>query len=287
MEDYRARYIALKRDYEASEGDAASVQALYEYKDALEEQSAPEAQWVLVDVCETLELYKTAYDALRPLVTRGDKKGQKRLGRLLGLQGRGDAFALPRPRGGKEEARQAALLAQLPRFRYHPNPFRTQAFRVAEPPVTCDCCGKPAGVCYEGPFYAVEEVTALCPACIASGRAAQKFDGAFQDDCSLEEGADCPEALDELIHRTPGYRGWQQEYWRAHCGDWCAFLGYVGYRELRQMGLVEEVLDDPMWAQWGEAPEKVLRSVENAGSVQGYLFQCLHCGKHLLWVDCD
>ena len=40
------------------------------------------------------------------------------------------------------------------------------------------------------------------------------------------------EKLDELIHRTPGYSGWQQEYWRAHCGDYCAYLGHVGAREL-------------------------------------------------------
>ena len=27
----------------------------------------------------------------------------------------------------------------------------------------------------------------------------------------------------------------------------CAFLGYVGARELRALGALEEVLDDPMW----------------------------------------
>lgn len=26
-----------------------------------------------------------------------------------------------------------------------------------------------------------------------------------------------PDKLDELIHRTPGYCGWQREYWIAHC----------------------------------------------------------------------
>ena len=69
----------------------------------------------------------------------------------------------------------------------------------------------------------------------------------FQDDCSVDDGVDDPEKLDELIHRTPGYSGWQQEYWRAHCGDYCAYLGNVGARELRALGVLEEVLDDPMW----------------------------------------
>ena len=45
--------------------------------------------------------------------------------------------------------------------------------------------------------------------------AARKYDGSFQDDFSLDDGVDDPEKLDELIHRTPGYSGWQQEYWRC------------------------------------------------------------------------
>ncbi|WP_279230033.1 CbrC family protein [Clostridium transplantifaecale] len=31
----------------------------------------------------------------------------------------------------------------------------------------------------------------------------------------------------------------------------------------------------------------VLDALVNGSSVQGYLFQCLHCGKHPLWTDCD
>ena len=108
--------------------------------------------------------------------------------------------------------------------------------------------------------------------------------GSFQDDFALDDGVNDPEKLDELIHRTPGYCGWQQEYWLAHCGDYCAFLGYVGARELRALGVLEEVLDDPMWDE--EQKEMILESV-NGGHLQCYLFQCLHCGKHLVWMDFD
>ena len=287
MDQFLQRYIELKNAYVRSNGDAASIQALYEYKDYLEEQSTSEAKWVLVDVCETLELYRTAYETLRPLVTRENKKARKRLGKLQSFQEQGDHFALHRPKGGKERARQTALLAGLPFFRYHPNPLATEAFRSVDPPVSCDCCGKPTHISYDGPFYAVKDIDHLCPACIAGGEAAKRFDGAFQDEGSLDSGVDSPDKLDELIHRTPGYQGWQQEHWRAHCGDFCAFIGYVGYRELKQMGIVEEVLADPMWDEWGEESVKLLMDVVNGGSVQGYLFRCLHCGKHLLWVDCD
>ena len=70
----------------------------------------------------------------------------------------------------------------------------------------------------------MEDIAYLCPECIANGEAARKYDGSFQDDFSVDDGVDDPEKLDELIHRTPGYSGWQQEYWRAHCGDYCAYL---------------------------------------------------------------
>ena len=131
------------------------------------------------------------------------------------------------------------------KFRYHPDPLKTGAFKN-DKTVICDRCNKETNVYYTNPFYSVKEIYALCPDCIASGAAAEKFDGAFQDSESVDEVSD-PEKLDELVHRTPGYCGWQQEYWRAHCGDYCAYLGNVGARELRALGVLEEVLDDPMW----------------------------------------
>jgi len=36
-----------------------------------------------------------------------------------------------------------------------------------------------------------------------------------------------------------------------------------------------------------EIIEDVLPHLEKDGSMCGYLFQCLHCGKHHLWVDTD
>lgn len=170
----------------------------------------------------------------------------------------------------------------FPIFKYHPDPFKTEVFKRREEAVRCPCCGKETFVTYEGPFYSVENVEHLCPDCIASGAAAEKFDGAFQDSESVDE-IDAPEALEELTCRTPGYCGWQQEYWRAHCGDFCAFEGYVGYEDLKALGVLEEVLEDPDMDGW---IRENLEALGN-GSLQGYLFRCLHCGKHLLHVDCD
>ena len=96
---------------------------------------------------------------------------------------------------------------------------------------------------YRGPFYAIEEANNLCPKCTASGATAEKFDGEFQDRESVDEMSD-PAELDELVRRTPGYRGCQQEYWRGHCDDFCAFLRAVGYAELKALGVLEEVMGD-------------------------------------------
>ena len=48
---------------------------------------------------------------------------------------------------------------------------------------------------YTNPFFSVEDIAYLCPECIASGEAARKYDGSFQDDFSLDDGVDDPEKL--------------------------------------------------------------------------------------------
>ena len=64
----------------------------------------------------------------------------------------------------------------LPHFRYHPDPLATEAFQELGEPVRCPCCGEETSVVYRGPFYTIDEVNGLCPDCIASGAAAEKFD---------------------------------------------------------------------------------------------------------------
>lgn len=170
-------------------------------------------------------------------------------------------------------------------FKYHPDPIKTGAFSTGEVQ-TCECCGKPTEVWYAGPFYAVDEIEVLCPECIASGSAAKKFNGEFQDSANVDEASD-PEKLDELVHRTPGYTGWQQEYWLAHCDDYCAFQGYVGWKDIVRAGFVDEIEETYDEELVGFPLEDIKECMINDGSMQGYLFQCLHCGKHLLWADCD
>ena len=175
---------------------------------------------------------------------------------------------------------------EIPYFRYHPNPIETGTFKT-DKTVLCECCGKETSVYYTGPFYCVETVEYLCPWCIAGGSAAEKFDGEFQDYAAVENDETHPlseEALAELTRRTPGYIGWQQEDWLSHCGEPCAFVGYAGLEE------IEDKLDDFVDLD-GDCERfggrENLEYLRNGGSCQGYLFQCLHCGKYRLHADAD
>ncbi|NDV93907.1 hypothetical protein D0T84_03105 [Dysgonomonas sp. 521] len=184
---------------------------------------------------------------------------------------------------------------ELPYFKYHPDPIETGAFE-SDQTVECDCCGKETPIYYTGPFFSVEDIEALCPWCISSGKAAKKFKGDFQDYSSIEGIAVTPgdadtinytkEAIEELTERTPGYRGWQQEHWLGHCNDLCAFVGYVGWQEiedkLHQFADLEGDCNN-LHMKIEDLP-KYLR---NNGSCQGYLFQCLHCKKYRLYFDFD
>lgn len=283
MNKYQEQYRTLAAAYNGGEGGVDSLLALYEFKEALEIDVSREAKAILVEVYSLLNYQKSAYELLLTIADKSDRKMLKKLGTLKDYaQSHGDRWAIKKPSTASCQLSKCAL--ELPHFRYHPDPLQTGMFEHSKAGVICDCCGKATQVYYVGPFYSEHDEPCLCPACIASGEAAHKFAGEFQDICSVDEGVSDESKIDELIHRTPGYSGFQQEYWRAHCGDFCAFLGYVGAQELKSYGILEEVLDDPTW---DEEQKELIRTSVNGGHLQCYLFQCLHCHKHLLWMDCD
>ncbi len=173
----------------------------------------------------------------------------------------------------------------IPRFKYHPDPIKTGAFKQGEPR-QCDCCEKMTDTWYEKPFYSCKDVECLCPQCIASGAAAEMFDGEFQDCASVGKVSD-REKRDELTLRTPGYIGWQQEYWYAHCDDFCEFVGYVGWEEIVEMGIAEQIERNYDEKICGFDFDDIKECLTNNGHLQGYLFRCLHCGEYFLYADCD
>ncbi|MDO4696769.1 MAG: CbrC family protein [Neisseria sp.] len=121
----------------------------------------------------------------------------------------------------------------------------------------------------------------ICPKCFAYGMAAEKFDAdSIQDAEEIQNGA---EKTKELFRRTPGFDSWQGEWWLAHCNDYCAFLGDTDNADLEKRGIVDEVYAE--YAQQGRYDIELVRKYLGKNMLSGYLFKCLHCGKHRLHVD--
>ena len=285
MDKFREKYIALQKAFWSSNGGAASVAALYEFKDELEKCGEKEAKAVLVDVYGLLGLKKSACELLGKICDPKDRKQLKKLGYLKQYAKNGDVGAIKRPKTASEAARQSKKLKALPHFRYHPDPFKTGVFKD-DASVVCECCEQATGVYYRGSIYCVADLNYLCPHCIASGAAAAKFDAGFiQDADPLPSGAaDAQGKTEELFKRTPGYFSWQGERWLVCCDDYCEFLGDVGTKELQEMGIAKEVFEE--YALRGEfAVEDAQGYLVAGGDMAGYLFRCARCGKYKIQVD--
>ncbi len=169
-------------------------------------------------------------------------------------------------------------------FKYHPNVWEQNVFAVVDKRniLKCECCEKQTKYFLES-MYTREVVNCICPECVASGRAAEKFNGGFVQDAEDDKVND-DEKRQELHCRTPGYMSWQGEYWLACCNDYCAYIGDVGTKELEEMGIADEVFEEyDARCEYEDAREYL----QKGGSMAGYLFQCLNCGKYHLWVDAD
>ncbi|EMG31409.1 CbrC family protein [Campylobacter showae] len=285
MDKFREKYIALQKAFWDTDGGAASILALFEFKDELEKCDEKEAKLVLVDVYELLGFKKSACELLAKFCDPKDKKQLKKLGYLKQYAQNGDAGAIMRPKTANEAARQSIKLKSLPHFHYHPDPFKTGVFKD-DASVVCECCEQTTDVYYCGSVYSVEDVNYLCPHCIASGAAAAKFDARFIQDADHlpPSTSDVQAKTEELFKRTPGYFSWQGEHWLTCCDDYCEFLGDVGTKGLQDLGIAEKVLAD--YALREEfAVEDVRDYLVAGGDMAGYLFRCTHCGKYKIYVD--
>ena len=171
-------------------------------------------------------------------------------------------------------------------FKYHPNVWKQDIFseNKGDSLAVCQCCGRQTEYFLEM-MYTSEKVNCICPECISTGEAADKFQGTYIQDAELDNVNDQVK-IDELFKQTPGYISWQGEHWLAHCGDFCAYLGEVSIDDLKKMGIAEQVVADYENDNPEDYYEDCTEYLGN-GIMSGYLFQCLHCGKYRLWVDAD
>lgn len=176
---------------------------------------------------------------------------------------------------------------KLPEFRYHPDPVATGSVVAAE--VDCVGCEQLRPYVNAGPVYAIEDLEeVICPWCIADGTAAARFDATFTD-VAWAAPDDAPEAAtDEVLHRTPGFMGWQGKQWLHHCSDAAAFLGPAGATEVANLpDALEALRSEGRGRGWrtGEIEEYITALSSGDAQPTAYLFRCLVCGVHLAYSD--
>lgn len=170
-------------------------------------------------------------------------------------------------------------VSMLPKFRYHPNVYDNQIVTFEKG--KCQCCEKEVEV-FVNSMYSKENVNCICMECVANGSAAEKFNGSFIQDADKRVSDD--EKVEELFKRTPGYVSWQGEHWLTCCDDYCQFIGDVGIKELDEIGITDEVINEYEEKTGLEVNRDYL---QKAGHEAGYLFKCEHCNKYHIWVDRD
>ena len=139
----------------------------------VEQSEDKQAKEILVDVYDLLGFKKSAYDLLCQIGDRSDKKILKRLGTLKDYRRNGE-ITTPSPsqkRRRKKGKRKsggpswACPLSNIILTLWIPGPLRNPRRGVV-----CDCCGKTTHIFYTAPFFSVENIAYLCPACIARWR---------------------------------------------------------------------------------------------------------------------
>lgn len=181
----------------------------------------------------------------------------------------------------------------LPVFKYHPDPLGTGSIEARE--VECLCCGEVREYIYVGPVYAKTDLDeAVCPWCISNGLAHQKYGAEFTDRAavggygSLTRKAVSQQVKEEVVYRTPGFNGWQQERWLVHCSDACAFLGPAGRQEIEGFAsqeLLDSLRDDMKMNE--QDFQQYLHLLDQHRAPTAYLFRCLHCAQYLGYSDFD
>lgn len=179
---------------------------------------------------------------------------------------------------------------ELPKFKYSQNAYNIDVFQNIEG--ICSTCNEERQIKYTSSFYSINEPDYICPWCIANGKAAEKYDGEFNDYYGIEnvssnssnsEAIIPKDLLLEITNKTPSYISWQQEVWLTHCNEPCAFIGYADIKIIEP--LLEELSSDIENSGYGL--DFIKSSLSKDGSLVGYLFQCVNCKKHRLHVDSD
>jgi len=172
---------------------------------------------------------------------------------------------------------------ELPNFEYFPDPIGNGCI-VAEQTM-CPCCKQSRNYVYKGPIYTTHDVSEVCPWCIASGDAAEKWSASFND--ILDVPAGVPQHVIETIDaRTPGYETWQGNGWLFSEQDALVFVGDVVGTDLVSEGSSEKIeACRKALAEWNIGSEFDLSQVVAGGQPAIYMFQYKDTGAYRCYAD--
>lgn len=176
----------------------------------------------------------------------------------------------------------------LPTFRFHPDPVQSGAVEASSD--VCGACGKARGFVYTGPCYVEDDFdAALCPWCIADGRAFDRFGVTFAE-VAPKPGFDLRLA-EEIEERTPGLTTFNPIDWPVCCQTPMAYLEPAGHAELlaRHADLAA-TLPATLAAAHGLPPgpaQELFASLQRDHAPCAHVFRCLRCATRRAVIDFD
>ena len=196
-------------------------------------------------------------------------------------------------------------LYYIMKFTYFDNPLKFSPLR--EGLATCDICDEEK-ICFDAElFYGEEQITAICPDCLAEGKLKEKDIFTCEGDTeelrrqlkSMHPGwsdkeieTDVARKTSTLEKTTPHLLSWQDWVWPSIDGDYGTFIGYGSKALYVSLApgtdgeqlfknsfyyTVEEDADiDSFWEEF--LPEKAINDYEESTDLDTlfYVFKSLH-----------
>ena len=138
---------------------------------------------------------------------------------------------------------------------------------------------------YVGPIYTTEARKAVCPWCIAEGRAAVTWGAKFNDVRGVPHGV--PEEVRDIIaQRTPGFETWQGNEWLFSDTDALVFEGEISGAALIAEGKAAKIAAcRSALAEWNYSADFDLREIVTGGQPAVYLFRDRDNGRFRAYAD--